>query len=130
MSRSFGNNSHRHALQSQQVGESMDTNEITQRWEDASHHCQQELGEDYFELIMRFKSPDELIKEIDALISKANNTAGSRLLRRLKPHVSQAQTFILGVLIMFDFSSFESLCIWGLITLMLQVSVYLSCNHV
>ncbi|KAI1271208.1 hypothetical protein F5Y07DRAFT_404632 [Xylaria sp. FL0933] len=123
MSRWSGSDSHHHALQSQHASESMATDEITQRWQDASKHCQQELGDDYFALIMRFKSPDELIKEIDSLISKANNTGGSRLLRRLKPHVSQAQTFILGVLIMFDFSSFESLCIWGLITLMLQLAL-------
>jgi len=95
---------------------------MTQRWQDALKHCEKELGAEDFAYIMSFESPETLMAEIDRLIAGARNAGIPRFLRQLKPHVEQMQTFILGVLLALKFSSLESVCIWGLITLMLQLA--------
>src|SRR5437762_148747 len=99
------------------------SNPRRQRWQDALKHCEKELGAEDFTYIMRFETHDQLISEIDNLISNARQSSVPRFLRQLKPHVEHIQTFFLGVLFAFDFSSAESVCIWGLVTLMLQVAI-------
>ena len=69
---------------------------------------------------MSYTSPEELIAEVDMLIASTSNSGVPRLLRQLKPHVLQLQSFTLGVLVALNFTV-QHVFIWCLITLMLQV---------
>ncbi|KAL6830016.1 hypothetical protein V8C40DRAFT_263826 [Trichoderma camerunense] len=93
-----------------------------QRWEDALKHCERELSKEDYQFIVNLKSPEELVKAIDEMINKTKHSSVPRTLRNLKPHLSQVQTFIVGVLAATALDVVESVCIWGLITLTLQLA--------
>lgn len=95
-----------------------------QRWQDARKQCEEELGDEDFQYLMRFETHAQLLGEVDNLIVHARQSSIPRLLRQLKPHIYHIETFFLGALLALDFSSTESVCIWGLVTLMLQVHYY------
>ncbi|KAJ8130114.1 hypothetical protein O1611_g3512 [Lasiodiplodia mahajangana] len=96
--------------------------EMQQRWQDALSACEKELGDEDFAFIRRFETHDQLLKEVDTLIWNAKEASVPRLLRQLKPHIDHIQIFFLGALIALDFSSTDTVCIWGLVTLMLQLA--------
>ncbi|KAL2833836.1 hypothetical protein BDW59DRAFT_156634 [Aspergillus cavernicola] len=93
---------------------------ITERWQDALRACEKDLGREDFEYIMEYNSPEELVKEIDNMIKKVRDNSVPRLLRQMKPYVGQIKTF--AVLCVSNLTSLQSVCIWGLILLMLQLA--------
>ncbi|KAI1453884.1 hypothetical protein F4805DRAFT_461272 [Annulohypoxylon moriforme] len=96
------------------------TAEIHQRWEDAMNHCKKVLGEDNFTYIMKFESPVMMMAEVEKLIVKTKDSSVPRLLRQLKPHLDQITTFVFSVFVTLNLPSIPSICLWGLITFMLQ----------
>lgn len=93
-----------------------------QRWDDAMRHCERELSKEDFALIVKCTSPDKLLAAVDTLIQKTKHNSVPQMLRQLKPHLGQIQTFVLGALATATLPVVESVCIWGLITLVLQVN--------
>ncbi|OKO93437.1 hypothetical protein PENSUB_12500 [Penicillium subrubescens] len=96
--------------------------EMKERWEDALKHCEAELSKEDFQLIVKFKSPEELIKAVDNMITETQNASVPRILRQFKPHLSQIQNFVLGILASVTLPVVETVCIWGLISLVLQLA--------
>jgi len=55
------------------------------------------------------------------MITKTQSANVPRILRQLKPHLSQVQNFVLGILASATLPVVETVCIWGLISLVLEV---------
>lgn len=92
-----------------------------QRWDDALRFCEQELGESDFALIQRYRTPAELGAAIEEMMKKARESSVPRLLRHFKPKILQLQTFTFGLTVTIGASSLQTACLWGLVTLMLEV---------
>ena len=100
------------------------TSSREQRWQDALKHCQAELSKEDFQLVVAYKSPEELRRAVDAMIAKTQSANVPRILRHLKPHLGQIQNFVVGILALATLPVVKTVCIWGLISLMLDVCAH------
>jgi TPP-dependent 2-oxoacid decarboxylase len=92
-----------------------------ERWQDAIRHCETELGKEDFKLVVKYKSPEELHSAIDEVITSTKRASVPRILKQLKPHLRQVHTFVLAVIAATALPVVGTVCIWGLITFMVQV---------
>jgi len=96
-----------------------------QRWDDALHFCKKELGSADFTLIQQYRTPAELGAAIEEMMENARESSVPRLLRQFKPKILQLQTFSFVMTISTGTRSLQTACLWGLVTLMLEVKFIL-----
>jgi hypothetical protein len=91
-------------------------------WQNALLRCQEILGEEDYEIVMRFDSPEQLTNEIKTMENQCRNSIITRLLQRIQPHLSRLTTFVTLVLLSMESTSISTACIWGSIHLLVHVS--------
>lgn len=92
-------------------------------WQDALSYTKTILGEDDFELIQNFQTPEELLNEVQKL--QQQNTAQAtvtRLLRNVHPHLVQLHQFATFLAVAAG-ANISFTCMWGVTYLLIFVSL-------
>jgi hypothetical protein len=93
-------------------------------WHDAMEHCRVVLGDDDYDAIVVFQSPNQLITAIGNLeIQYSGGGTIPRLLNRIAPQLQTLSTFVTVVLIAMGPNTISTGCIWGAMSLLIQVSL-------
>jgi hypothetical protein len=89
-------------------------------------HCRVVLGDDDYDAIVMFRSPNQLITAIRNLeIQYSGGGTIPRLLNRIVPQLQTLNTFITVVLFAVGLNTISTACIWGAMSLLIQVSLFL-----
>jgi hypothetical protein len=81
------------------------------------------LGEDDYERMLSFENPEQLISTIHDLEVKYTQGTVARLLKGIKPQLSRLCTFTMMVLLAVGGTSLSTACVWGVMSLMLEVII-------
>jgi hypothetical protein len=86
-------------------------------------HCRTVLGDDDYDSIVMFQSPDQLITAIGSLeIQYGGGGTVPRLLNKIVPQLQTLSTFVTVILLAMGPNNISTACIWGAISLLIQVS--------
>lgn len=94
-----------------------------QVWHDAMLHCRTVLGEDDYDSIVIFQSLDQLINAIGTLETQYSGGGTiPKLLNKIVPQLQTLSTFVTVVLLAMGPNTISTACIWGTMSLLIQVS--------
>ena len=79
------------------------------------------LGEDDFEFVQKFDSPEKLILEVQKLQQRCALSTVTRLLKNVKPSLIHLQAFATFMAVSVGSESINLACMWGAIFLLIQV---------
>jgi hypothetical protein len=89
-------------------------------------HCRVVLGDDDYDAIVVFRSPNQLITAIGNLETQYSDGGTiPRLLNRIVPQLQTLNTFVTVVLLAMGPNTISTACIWGAMSLLIQVSLFL-----
>lgn len=94
-----------------------------QVWHDAMQHCRTVLGDDDYDSIVMFQSPDQLIAAIGTLENQySGGGTVPRLLNRMVPQLQTLSTFVTIILLAIGPNTISTACIWGAMSLLIQLA--------
>lgn len=83
--------------------------------------CYNILGEDDYDLISSFESPEQVIDSVKELEVRYAKSPIMRMLTSLQPHLNRLQTFVTFLFLGLGAQNMSAACIWGAATLLIEV---------